>query len=53
MQSEKKYSSLVGMEAIEGSPPFLLPVLGGQKEARKRNLSIASISVCLQYVQCA
>ena len=29
------------------SPPFLLPVLGGPKEARKRNLSIASIPVCL------
>ena len=28
------------------SPPFLLPVLGGPKEARKRNLSIASIPVC-------
>ena len=32
------------------SPPFLLPVLGGQKEARKRNLSIASIPVCLQFL---
>ena len=29
------------------SPPFLLPVLGGPKEARKRNLSIVSIPVCL------
>ena len=29
------------------SPPFLLPVLGGQKEVRKRYLSIASIPVCL------
>ena len=30
------------------SPPFLLPVLGRPKEARKRSLSITSIPVCLQ-----
>ena len=28
-------------------PPFLLPVPGGPKEARKRNPSIAYIPVCL------
>ena len=40
----------VGMEAIEGLrflASFLLTVLGGPKEARKRNLSITSIPVCL------
>ena len=33
------------------SPSFLLPVLGGPKEARKCNLSIASIPVCLLTTQ--
>ena len=35
------------------SPPFLLPVLGGPKEARKCNLSIASIPVCLNLFYCS
>ena len=44
------YVHRVGMEAMKGLSflAFFLPVLGGPKEARKHNLSIASIPVCLQ-----